>query len=451
MMKKLFVIWAALTLLVLSVNATSGLNFTDDFTSDPFPTWKQDSTLPSFTWDGISSVSGIGRNYQNITDFDPTQNFKIEMNASYFALAKVISIIISPKTNGLANYQLLSNIGSSQISIKCLGTLCKLNGTQSTVTIPVGTGIGDHLITIELIDGVLFYSVDNLPVGNVAVRFDNTTYNSLELYLSTNNVSVDMITLTQTISCTPNWVASVWSSCTLNNGSYEQVQTFSDVNVCGMPETKPADITRSCGKSNNHYGMTTNFEQVADPSNISGAVYETPYGKIAWVNPISIVGVDLDTAILIRADLLYVNKSAVTPSMDSQANVEFQMDRTYDWCVKGFQMYYANDSYSDIKQLAQAYGEGKALKMADKSRIGLDCFDDTVCKAVTCTQSKVGFQAQHFSYFGVEGNGTYVPSDYPVIVADGLGIAGATFVSFMAVIVIVGLVAWGWNKVKKVK
>lgn len=45
----------------------------------------------------------------------------------------------------------------------------------------------------------------------------------------------------------------------------------------------------------------------------------------------------------------------------------------------------------------------------------------------------------------------YTTSDLTPIVADGLGAAGATIVTFMAIIIIVALVVWGWKKVKAVR
>jgi hypothetical protein len=46
--------------------------------------------------------------------------------------------------------------------------------------------------------------------------------------------------------------------------------------------------------------------------------------------------------------------------------------------------------------------------------------------------------------------GSYTTSDLTPIVADGLGTAGAVFVSFMAIIVILGILVWGYRKFKKV-
>lgn len=47
--------------------------------------------------------------------------------------------------------------------------------------------------------------------------------------------------------------------------------------------------------------------------------------------------------------------------------------------------------------------------------------------------------------------GSYTTSDLTPIVADGLGTAGAVFVSFMAIIVIIGILIWGYRKMKSVK
>jgi hypothetical protein len=45
----------------------------------------------------------------------------------------------------------------------------------------------------------------------------------------------------------------------------------------------------------------------------------------------------------------------------------------------------------------------------------------------------------------------YTTSDLTPIVADGIGTAGAVVVSFMAIIIIVALVVWGWRKAKSVR
>jgi hypothetical protein len=48
-------------------------------------------------------------------------------------------------------------------------------------------------------------------------------------------------------------------------------------------------------------------------------------------------------------------------------------------------------------------------------------------------------------------NATYGTGDLSPIVSDGLGTAGASIVGFMAVIVLIALVVWGYNKVRKVR
>jgi hypothetical protein len=48
-------------------------------------------------------------------------------------------------------------------------------------------------------------------------------------------------------------------------------------------------------------------------------------------------------------------------------------------------------------------------------------------------------------------NGSYTTSDLTPIVADGIGTAGAVFVSFVAIVVIVGVLLWGYKKFKSVR
>jgi len=48
------------------------------------------------------------------------------------------------------------------------------------------------------------------------------------------------------------------------------------------------------------------------------------------------------------------------------------------------------------------------------------------------------------------GNG-YTTSDLDDIVADGLGTAGATVILFISIIVILGVLIWGYRKVKHAK
>jgi hypothetical protein len=47
--------------------------------------------------------------------------------------------------------------------------------------------------------------------------------------------------------------------------------------------------------------------------------------------------------------------------------------------------------------------------------------------------------------------GSYTTADLTPIVADGLGTAGAIAVSFMAIIVIIGILLWGYRKMKRVR
>jgi hypothetical protein len=453
MIKKLLVMIAALTLLVMSVNTALALTFTDDFTSDPFPAWHKNGFPANFTWDGVSSVTGIGRSYQNITGFDQLSDYTIDLNVTYSAFNQQVSVALG-KFGVNDNYELLFNLGNNFSQIKCIGTICKLNGTLGSVGYFNAIGTGTHLMRAQQSGNNVLMYADGVLLGNITIQYFNTTYEGLGLWVHQVGESVDSITLNQG-GCVPNWVASTWSSCTLMGNDYNQTKTYTDVNVCNMPETKPDDVTRNCGKSNNHYGLTTDFEQVADPSNVPNAIYDTPSGRIAWVNPIDIRGVDFEQAIIATEDLVFVNKSLISASMDSVADVSFKLkdwEKKKDQCSKNFHVYYSSQAYSDIKKLEKAYGEGKAIKVADKSRIGLDCYDDTICKQVTCANSIVGFQAQHFSGFGV-GNysATYETADYLPIVADGLGTAGATLVSFMAIIVIGALGIWGYKQYKKVK
>jgi hypothetical protein len=47
--------------------------------------------------------------------------------------------------------------------------------------------------------------------------------------------------------------------------------------------------------------------------------------------------------------------------------------------------------------------------------------------------------------------GSYSTDDLTPIVSDGLGTAGAVVVSFMAIIVIMAILIWGYRKVKSVR
>lgn len=435
MIKKLLIMVAALTLLMMSVNVFADCNYNEVYANSDISTGMP--TLYSFDATTLNSKNWTMYAYANIES--ATGNMIMGFSSDNFQAAPpylTFSLsMLSHDPDMIGTKAELTNIEEFVFD---QNIAYNPNGLDVDYEIhyDASTGMIYHYLYSQEVASEYLGHPDLTGADYIAFYTDNVENAFTSVSLQVENCSEE--------TCTPNWVASVWSSCTLVNGSYKQTQTFSDLNVCGLPETKPEDIIRSCGKSNNHYGATTDFEQVADPSNIPNAVYETAYGKIAWVNPISVVGVDLDTAVIIRSDLLFVNKSLVTPSMDSQANVDFQMDRTYDWCVKGFQMYYAEDAYSDIKQLAQAYSDGKAVKMADKSRIGLNCYDSSICRAVTCSQSKVGFQAQHFSGFGVLGNysATYVAEDLPAIVIDGIGKFMEGVVAFAILIAVFVLYLW---------
>ena len=248
--------------------------------------------------------------------------------------------------------------------------------------------------------------------------------------------------------CTPNWVAESWTSCLTNGTAFVQTRTYNDLNVCGTEEGKPADELRLCGKSNNHYGRTTDFSQVEDPTNVPNAVVETAYGYIMWVNPINIANQDLDTNIIISEDLLWVNKSGLHPSLNSTADVNFVMNRNTNWCSEGFHLYYSDEAYSDIKKLAQAYSEGKATKQADKSRIGLDCYDSSICRNVACANNAVSFRAMHFSGFGVYVQ-QYEAEDMTDATIDGVVKFVIVIASFAGLIALMYLFVWGKKKLKK--
>jgi hypothetical protein len=56
-----------------------------------------------------------------------------------------------------------------------------------------------------------------------------------------------------TTTCTPNWQASAWSTCTNNS----QTRTYTDANNCGVTTGKPANETQNCNSSSvlvNIYG-----------------------------------------------------------------------------------------------------------------------------------------------------------------------------------------------------
>jgi hypothetical protein len=246
--------------------------------------------------------------------------------------------------------------------------------------------------------------------------------------------------------CTPNWVASLWSSCATNGTALVQTRSYSDLNVCGTNEGKPANEARTCGKSNNHYGRTTDFSQVADPTNVANAVVETPYGYIMWKNPINVANTNLDLYVIITPDLLWVNKDHLHPSLNSTANVSFRMLGFGDQCGRGFELYYSTEAFSDIKLLARLIGEGKAFKVADKSRIGMDCFNTAICKNVQCSNNVVYFEAQHFTGYALVAD--YTSDDLAPIVIDGLGKFGVVIISFVSLIAIGLLYTWARPRVK---
>lgn len=83
-----------------------------------------------------------------------------------------------------------------------------------------------------------------------------------------------------------------------------------------------------------------------------------------------------------------------------------------------------------------------------------------ICNLVTdlelCSEPYTGdyseFPAQACIYNVTTGyEPQYGTGDYVAIMGDGIGTAGAVFVNFIALIVIVGLAVWGYSKIKKAK
>jgi hypothetical protein len=472
-MKKLFLVMVALCLMMNSALAV--VSFQDDF--NDLSQW---NSIPShcYAYDGTANVAD-GYYYSSLhytspsiltrsVDLDPNSDWKITIigkvtGINYLTFfGTFIQEDCTPYTYTNNNYlyalAVESYYGNENVYVRMGGDGVNCIGNLPLTLIEGFTLNENHNFTQEKIGDLWSFYYDGTKIAETSL-----VCNSPELLTQFQLIArddgftrVDSIMFEQfppdgnvSENCTPLWIPSDWTNCEFNGSVFMQSRSFTDLYSCGEPA--PADEYRACGKAINTYGRTTDFDQVADPTNVKEAIYETPSGYIMWNHSIDITNVDLDEAIIITNDLLFVNKSLITDSMDAQALVSFQMDRTYDWCDKGFQLYYAEEAYSDIKQLAQAYSDGKALKMADKTRIGLDCYDPSVCQDVTCSNSKVGFQSEHFSGFGILANETYVTSDLPLIVQDGLGTAGATFVLFLPIIIIGGILIWGYTNLKKVK
>jgi hypothetical protein len=420
------------------------LTFEDDF--NDLSNW--DST-PShcYAYDGIayavdgyyfSSLSGTSTSVltrsidmSNLSDWRITTIAKVDQMDFFTFFANFIQEDCTPygytNNNFLYALQVEPYYGGNDVYVRMGADGVNCVGSLPPTPLPAFTLGVNHNYTQEKIGDVWSFYMDGVLIANASLTCTTpAALTQFQLFARDNGYTkVDYISFEQFeaggcvgegCECTPLYIPSDWSSCDSNGTVYIQTRSFTDANDCGEPI--PADETRLCGKTTNVYGRTTDFEQVADPSNVADAIYETPYGYIEWQNSISVLNVDLDKTIQITADLLYLNKSSAQANMNTTANVGFQMDRaTGDWCTKGFSLYYAEDAFSDLRRLAELVSEGKAWKVADKTNIGKNCSDPTVCQDVRCVDSFISFEAQHFTGFVVEptsspagaSGGSYTP------------------------------------------
>jgi hypothetical protein len=226
--------WIIFILLILMVSSVNALIFKDDFTSNPFPAWHKNGLTANFTWDGISSVTGVGRSYQNITGFDQRSNYTIKLNVTFTAISQQVSVALG-KFGVNDNYELLFNLGSTQSQIKCIGTICKLNGTQASVNFPSpasGAGIGTHLFRVQQSGNNVLIYADGILKGNTTIQYFNTTYEGMGLWVNQLGESVDSIELNQ---CFPNWSCVAYAACLPNNT--QQCNQAIDTNICGESYT----------------------------------------------------------------------------------------------------------------------------------------------------------------------------------------------------------------------
>jgi hypothetical protein len=276
------------------------------------------------------------------------------------------------------------------------------------------------------------------------------------------NYTSPALIFTEMCSCEEDWQPLDWTAC--DEDDLTQTRTYVDVNVCGTFLLQPEDESRTCAVSAFTYGNSTDFTQVADPTNVSDAVVETLYGKIAWVHPIDVAGYNLDDNIIINEDSISVNVRDLDPTMNMTAVVTARM---VDGGCDKFKLWYVPSSFSDNNGLlqeilhAERVGETeffwfddmsqktlKVKKMADRQRIGMDCTDATVCKDIQCSANTLQFEAQHFSGYVFSG-GEYTSDDIEKVVIDGLVKFGIVIVGFMSIITMVLIFKWGKKSIRK--
>jgi hypothetical protein len=275
------------------------------------------------------------------------------------------------------------------------------------------------------------------------------------------NYTSPSLIFTEMCSCVENWQPLDWTEC--SELDFTQTRTYVDMNACGTFVSQPEDDSRSCAISTFTYGDSTDFTQVADPTNVSGAVVESYYGKIAWTYPIDVAGYDLDENIIVSDNAISVNVKDLDPSLNTTAEITARM--VTGGCDQ-FKLWYAPTAFSDENGLLQAIiaaerrGDTeffwfddinqktlKVKKMADKQRIGMDCTDASVCKDVRCSADTLQFEAQHFS--GFVFGGEYTSDDISEAVIDGVGRFIITIVGFAGVIAVVVIGSWAISNFRK--
>ena len=181
------------------------------------------------------------------------------------------------------------------------------------------------------------------------------------------------------------------------------------------------DEERACSVSNFVYGNSTDFTQVDDPENVINAVIETETGSIAWNTNINVSGSDLTTNIIFTDTILFVNTNELHESLNVPTNITFTVpegEGKDDYCDKGFVLFYTENYYGTVRDMFNEYlrNTGGVRRMADKTNLGGDCNDPSICKNVECTGNVVTFEAQHFSgfFFGEP----YTESDLAPLILD---------------------------------
>lgn len=229
-------------------------------------------------------------------------------------------------------------------------------------------------------------------------------------------------------ACTPSWVCSQYNACGVSNT--RTCYAVADLNSCGSNYTgNGSEFTQSCVYPTPPAADIVYVTEQEDPQNVTDLVIAPTLTVTSSTPIIDFTGESVDVTNIPEPERIIVRSNFI--SIDTVANPELDRPATVrlTGISPGWHIYY-DGSYNT---------EGT-----------------TECTAPRCTnivydeaQRTLTFDVSGFSTYYV---GSYTKSDLPNIVVDGIGTAGASIVSWIELVITLGvlsLVAYGVTRWKK--